>query len=188
MIKTRSTFRTAAAHLALTLGVAVTGLAMAQTPAPATPDKAPATPQWKQKATHGSWEVICAKPDKKEICQVVQALETRNEKDGKSTGQRLLRMTLQKQQEGVVLSFELPFGIDLRPGMVYQIDGGKETTVPFLTCMPGGCLVSTIVTDDIKRQLTSGKQMKVGFRPLGSEKVVVIDVTLDGLGKAYPSL
>ncbi|MDQ7970201.1 MAG: invasion associated locus B family protein [Oxalicibacterium faecigallinarum] len=174
--------------MTLSLGLAVTGLAAAQTPAPANAEKAPAAPVWKQKATHGSWEVICAKPEKKEVCQVVQALETRNEQDGKSTGQRLLRTTLQKQKEGIVLSFELPFGIDLRPGMVYQIDGAKETTVPFLTCVPGGCLVSTVVTDDIKKQLTSGKQMKVGFRPLGSEKVVVIDVSLDGLGKAFPSL
>lgn len=173
--------------VALSLGLVVTSLATAQTAAPAASDKAP-VPVWKQKATHGSWEVICAKPEKKEVCQVVQALETRNEKDGKSTEQRLLRVTLQKQQEGIVLSFELPFGIDLRPGIVYQIDGATEATLPFLTCMPSGCLVSTILTSSITTQLKSGKQMKVGFRPLGSEKVVVIDVSLDGLGKAFTAL
>ena len=174
--------------IALSLGLIAAGFATAQTAAPAASDKAPVAPVWKQKATHGSWEVICAKPEKKEVCQVVQALETRNEKDGKSTGQRLLRLTLQKQQEGIVLSFELPFGIDLRPGMVYQIDGAAEATLPFLTCVPGGCLVSTVLTDSIATQLKSGKQMKVGFRPLGSEKVVVIDVSLDGLGKAFSAL
>lgn len=188
MIRENFVFRSTLTSVALSLGLVVTSLAIAQTAAPVASDKASVAPVWKQKATHGSWEVICAKPEKKEVCQAVQALETRNEKDGRSTQQRLLRVTLKKQQEGIVLSFELPFGIDLRPGIVYQIDGAAEATLPFLTCMPVGCLVSTVLTNSIATQLKSGKQMKVGFRPLGSEKVVVIDVSLDGLSKAFTEL
>jgi len=172
----------AALSLVTTLGLAQH--AMAQS-APAT---TPTAPVWKQKAKHGNWEVICAKVSEKETCQAVQLLETKNEKDPQAAGQRVLRLVTQKGPEGMVFSFELPFGIDLRPGIVYQVDGGAETTLPFLTCIPAGCVVSMALTDTVKKQLTAGKQMKVGFRPLGSEKVMVLEVKLDGLGKALAAL
>ncbi|WP_293777557.1 invasion associated locus B family protein [uncultured Oxalicibacterium sp.] len=169
---------------AAVLGMAAT--AYAQTPAASA--NASAAPAWKQKAKHGNWEVICAKVGEKDTCQAIQLLETKNEKDPQAAGQRVLRLVAQKGPEGMVFSFELPFGIDLRPGIVYQVDGGAETTLPFLTCIPAGCLVSMALTDPVKKQLTGGKQMKVGFRPLGSEKVMVLDVKLDGLGKALAAL
>lgn len=185
-MKFLSSFNTAVLA-GLLVSVGSTGVVSAQSAAaPATP--APTLPTWKQKATHGKWDVLCAKADSKDVCQAVQALQTRNETNGNASGQRLLRLSVQKGPQGTVFSFELPFGLDLRPGIVYQIDGGNEAALPFLTCVPSGCVVSTLLTDDFKRQLTSGKQMKVGFRPVGSEKVVVVEVSLEGFSKALAAL
>ena len=178
------------AALAAVLGLGAASLAAAQSAAPAA-----ATPGWVHKTTHGNWDVICAKAaDAKESCQATQVLETRDPKQGQQQaqapkeGQRVLRLIAQKGADGTVFSFELPFGLDLRPGIVYQIDGGAEATLPFLTCMPGGCLASMVLKDEDKRRLVAGKQMKVGFRPLGSEKIVVVEVGLNGLDKALTTL
>ena len=55
--------------------------------------------------------------------------------------------------------------------------------MPYLTCTREGCIASQLMKDDTLRQFENGRRMKVGFWPLGSEKVVVIEVALDGLDK-----
>lgn len=181
--------RTLVLWMALAVGLSVAGSAAAQdSAAPVASASSAALPAWTQKAKHGNWEVLCATVAEKETCQAVQLLETRNEKEPQANGQRVLRLVAQKGPEGIVFSFELPFGLDLRPGIVYEIDGGKEATLPFLTCVPAGCLASTLLVDEVKKQFAGGKRLKVGFRPLGSEKVMVVEVKLDGLGKALAAL
>ena len=168
-------------------GLGVGGATFAQAPS-ATPTRPAPAPEWKQKATHGKWEVICATLGGKEQCQAVQVLQMTGEGEAAATGRRLLRVVAQRGAQGMVFSFELPLGLDLRPGMVYQIDANAEAALPFLVCTPGGCVASTLLSDELRQQLRAGKQMKVGFRPLGSENVMVVEVSLDGVTKALAGI
>lgn len=178
------------------LGLGTAGTAAAQAPATPAANAPASAPALARKATHGNWDVICAKAaDAKETCQAMQILETRNPPEpaqqgeqAPPEGQRVLRLVAQRGPEGIVFSFELPFGLDLRPGIVYQVDANAEVTLPFLTCLPNGCLVSMALKDEARAQMTEGKRMKVGFRPLASQKVVVVEVVLTGLDKALAAL
>lgn len=70
MILQNFIFRRTVTSAVLSLGLAVTSLATAQTAAPAASDKARVAPVWKQEANHGSWEVICAKSEKVVVIDV----------------------------------------------------------------------------------------------------------------------
>lgn len=168
----------------------MTGLGSAawgQTPPAALPQSAP-VPAWQEKATHGKWSVVCATSDGREQCQAVQVLHMKGDGEGQAAGRRLLSVVAQSGAQGKAFSFELPLGVDLRAGVVYRIDGGAETTLPFLVCVQSGCVASAVLTDELSRQLRAGKQMKVGFRPLGSEEVVVVNVSLDGVTRALSAI
>lgn len=165
--------------------VGLTALAVGQpvlAQASAAPSSQPAPEiTWAPKATHANWTVICPAPAVEGVtCQAVQVLETKVE----NASHRVLKVVAQRGKEGLVLSFELPFGLDLRPGMVFQIDQHTETVVPYLTCLQTGCVATQLFQSDTEKVLAGGKQMKVGFRPLGSDKVMAIDVNLEGVQKS----
>lgn len=86
------------------------------------------------------------------------------------------------------LLVQLPLGVDLRRGMVMRIDNGNEKTGKFLRCLNTGCEANFLLTDNLVELLKAGRVLRVGFVPLGSETVLVVEASLDGFTKAFNTL
>ncbi|WP_231373441.1 invasion associated locus B family protein [Thioalkalivibrio sp. ALE19] len=157
----------------------------AQQPAPA-PGQAPAqAPQPVQQepevTTHQDWESLCWElDDGGEFCQMQQTLQVENQ------GQQgpYLQTTVRSEGDRHVMELLLPLGVDLRPGIVMQVDEGEERNAGFVTCIQQGCVAATELTDEMLAELRGGRELNVGFRPLQSEQVLVFDVSLMGFTAA----
>ncbi len=153
-------------------------------PTTAASQAAPAAPiEWVLNKTFEKWGLICNKANAKD-CRAVQ---TQNY-DNAATKGRLLQAVVSVERDRTFLILTLPFGVDLRGGLVARIDENEEVKSVFMTCLPDGC--QSIIELDAKllSQFVSGKLMKVGFRPWGGENTLVVDVPLEGAKEAVAAL
>lgn len=133
--------------------------------------------------TFGAWTLLCqegATP----ACRAVQRLDIQNEG---GTG-RLLQATVVRNPDGVLLILELPFGLDLRAGIVIQFDDNDEIPLPFTTCYSSGCQVIALLAPEHEEQFRIGDVMRVGFRGMGQEQTLVAEVSLSGSGRVLAQL
>jgi len=143
-----------------------------------------AEPQWRLKATHGQWGVMCNVANPNDC----RAAQTQNSSDENSPG-RLLQVLLTSENDRTFGILTLPFGVDLRAGIALQIDGGSQFNGTIITCLPDGCQSIVEFDQSAILQLTAGTTMRVGFRPWGQESsTLVIDVPLDGVAQALSEL
>ena len=155
-------------------------------------------PAWQVKSRHGAWVVLCkdsgsasnggptaapavggASP-----CRAVQTLDV---KVG-NTQQRLLSLSLTSKGDGLAGEFVLPFGLDLQQGMGLRIDEGDAMTARFATCLPAGCVVRVELSRELSRSLIGSRQLRLAFRPLGSDKSTVTELSSQGLAEALGAL
>ena len=158
----------------------------AATAAPAQPAAAasPAAPiEWVLSNTFDKWGFICNKVNAKD-CRAVQ---TQNYDNAETKG-RLLQAMVGVEQGRTFLTLTLPFGVDLRGGVVARIDENEEVKSVFVTCLPDGCQSILELDAKLLAQFDTGKIMKVGFRPWGGENTLVVDVPLDGAKAAISAL
>jgi hypothetical protein len=73
-------------------------------------------------------------------------------------------------------------------GVVFQVDDRDEVKLPFLTCLPRGCVASLLLAQNQQQEMVKAKALKVSFRPLGSDKVAIVEVSLKGFDKAVKAL
>jgi invasion protein IalB len=124
------------------------------------------------------WRVICNEASQCVASQVISV-----QRDDKL--QNVLTLTLVKAPNGQVnLEYKLPFGLDLRPGIVSRVDQGAEENFPFVTCMPDGCISVMQMTEERMNAFRKGAKLTVGFRPLGDEKTLAIEASLSGFTAA----
>jgi len=124
------------------------------------------------------WRVICNETSQCVASQVISV-----KRDDKL--QNVLTLTLVKATNGQVnLEYKLPFGLDLRPGIVTRVDLADEDNLPFVTCMPDGCIAVMQMTDERMAAFKKGAKLTVGFRPLGAENTVAIEASLSGFTAA----
>lgn len=131
----------------------------------------------------GDWTLVCLESTPR-ACRMVQRLDVENE----AGGGRLLEVTLLRNQQGVLIALELPFGLDLRPGVALQFDENDEITLPFSTCYPSGCQVIAVLAPEHLAQFRAGSLMRVGFRGLGQEETLVAEVSSNGSNRALAEL
>lgn len=155
-------------------------------------------PTWQVKSRHGAWVVLCkdsgsagsVSPSAAPVfggvspCRAVQTLDV---KVG-NTQQRLLSLSLTSKGDGLAGEFVLPFGLDLQQGMGLRIDEGDAMTARFATCLPTGCVVRVELSRDLSRSLISSRQLRLAFRPLGSDKSTVTELSSQGLAEALGAL
>ena len=132
---------------------------------------------------YGGWSVICEGEGLRDG-RAVQVLNFKNEQ-GEG---RLITTVLRRVREGVLMILELPFGVDLRPGIAVQFDANEEFKLPFTTCYASGCQVLTILSEEHVNQFSNSTMMKVGFRPFAQEQVFVVEVPLEGGGDALAAV
>lgn len=131
----------------------------------------------------GDWTLVCIEATPR-ACRMVQRLDVQNDQGGG----RLLEVTLLRNQQGVLIALELPFGLDLRAGVVIQFDENEEIALPFSTCYSSGCQVIALLAPEHLAQFRAGNVMRVGFRGMAQEETLVAEVSLTGSSMALAEL
>jgi len=132
--------------------------------------------------THKDWRVVCNDQNQCVASQIISV-----KKDDQL--QNVLSLTLVKGQNGNAnLELKLPFGLDLRPGIVTRVDLADEEKFQFVTCMPDGCIAVMPMTRERQVAFEKGAKLAVGFRPLGNEKTVAVEASLSGFTSASAAI
>jgi invasion protein IalB len=108
------------------------------------------------KATHGAWQVNCAKPPgkKAEKCALVQSVTAEDRPNVGLTVMFLKTVDGNKQ----LLRIVAPLGVLLPAGLGLKIDDTDIGQAPFIKCGKIGCVSEVVVKDDLIAKLKSGKQ------------------------------
>ena len=135
-------------------------------------------------STHGDWQTICVQGEEKPACQVTQAMQF--EKDGQTSF--AMRITLFKQADNTLMEIALPLGLDLKAGIVFQVDENGELNLPFDTCVAKGCAAVFTVDGGFVNELRKGGAMKVAYRSFGQSQAIVVSSSLRGFTSATDAL
>jgi invasion protein IalB len=129
-------------------------------------------------ATHGDWQVLCETTPVGETCFITQAAAD-------DAGEPVMQIMVGRLEDENVMVIYLPLGIDLRPGMLFQIGDTVRREFPFQTCLPNGCRVVTRVDADMLAAMRAGTTFLIGVKPLDSERVVGIEGSLKGFTAGF---
>ena len=152
----------------------------------------PALAQSKQAVP--TWVKQCDDEKKIASCFVLQQHFLIKTVDGKQQlGGRILRIVISLVSDATkrrvpAIGFQLPLGVDLRSGVAFSIDGGKDVILRYLQCTGNGCDVSQRIDSKLLSSLKKGKQMRVAFKAYNDPKTRLINVSLVGLTKLYKQL
>ena len=136
--------------------------------------------------THGDWMVNCVvraddAGQKFKFCALVQEQLL---PQGQAR-QRVLRIEMRPEADGLDGTLVLPFGLDLASGVRLQLDDGAQGGAqPFRTCLPVGCLVEIGFTAVMVAALKVGKSLYLDAVADGGAAFKVT-VSLAGFASAY---
>lgn len=98
---------------------------------------------------------------------------------------QVLHAHLSKNQNNqLFMQIILPLGVLLKPGIIMKIDDGKQFSVAYHTCTNKGCIAVIPATESLLKELRLGSKALLGFRPVGIDKTMVIEMSLKGFTKA----
>lgn len=129
---------------------------------------------------HGDWTVTCTTPASGKQCAFSQALA-----DSQS-GQRVLMLELTPPQDGVVAGMLVgPFGLNFANGLALAVDGeALGAPLPFLTCIPTGCLVPLNFDSAQLDRIKAGTTLTATGTGADTQQPVPISVSLTGFTRA----
>jgi invasion protein IalB len=142
------------------------------------------------KATHGDWEVRCAKGEgDKDLCVMAQVGKT---SDGKTALEvRIRKLQGAKGPEGqaipAAIQITTPLGAILRAGVQVSIDGSEARTGLFEICVPNGCVVREAISEEFLASLKAGSSAAMSFKMLQRGDISAT-ISLKGFTKAYNAL
>jgi invasion protein IalB len=129
-------------------------------------------------ATHQDWQVLCEDTTTGENCFISQAIVD-------DEGDPVMQISLGRLEGDNVMVIYLPLGLDLRPGILFQIEDKVRREFPFQTCLPNGCRVVAEVDEEMLTAMRTGSQFVVGLKTLGSDRVGVIEGSLMGFTAGF---
>jgi invasion protein IalB len=130
---------------------------------------------------HQDWQVLCEDTPTGESCFISQAMVD-------DDGEPVMQVSIGRVNSDPVMVIYLPLGLDLRPGMLFQIGDQMRREFPYQTCLPQGCRVVAPVDTDMLQAMRSGSNFRVGVKTLGSDKVGVIEGSLLGFTAGYTAI
>jgi invasion protein IalB len=156
--------------------------------APAAGEAATPPPSSQIKATFGAWQMRCqpaanAQGGQKEKCVLVQSVRAEDQPH------LSLTVIFLRAFDGNtrVLRVVAPLGVLLPTGLGLKIDNADVGHVPFLKCVPNGCLAEVVVNDELIGKLRSGTNAAfILFQT--PDYGVGIPVPLTGFGQGADSL
>lgn len=129
-------------------------------------------------ATHQDWQVICEDTPTGETCFITQAAVDEE-------GEPVMQISIGVIGEDTVMVIYLPLGLDLRPGLLFQVGETLRREFPFQTCLPNGCRVVAQVDAEMMTALRGGTSFRVGVKMLDSERVAVVEGSLMGFTAGF---
>lgn len=140
------------------------------------------------KATHGDWEIRCAAAQG-DLCVMTQIGKTA---DGKTVLEvRIRKLDGVKSQDGknipAAIQITTPLGTVLRAGINVVIDGAEPRTGVFEVCVPSGCVVRDVMSEEFLARLKAGNTAKMTFGVVQQGQLNV-SISLKGFTKAFKAL
>lgn len=135
------------------------------------------------------WRLVCETPAKggKKQCEVFQRVTWSKEKGQGIALTTLVHMGKNKEKDVTMIRVVTPLGTLLTAGMAIKIDDGKQIKVPYLQCLPGGCLVDMVFDPEMMDKMKKGKTMFVAYRaPNGKD--ATLPVSLKGFAPALDAM
>lgn len=137
------------------------------------------------KADYGDWQMSCDTPPGAsfEQCALIQNVTA---EDQPNVGLSVIVLkTADKQVR--LLRVLAPLGVLLPNGLGLNIDEKNIGRVPFVRCLPSGCVAEVVLDDKLIGQLQAGKNaIFVVFRT--PEEGVGIPVSLNGFADGFKQL
>ncbi len=136
-------------------------------------------------ATHGEWQVVCAKPlgAKTEKCGAVSKVKAADIPD---VG---LVITFMKagRNDQILLSIKAPLGVLLLNGLGLKIDDKDLGSVDFIRCTVRGCIANVFMDKTLENKFRKGNTaLFIIFKT--PEQGIAIPISLSGLSKAYAAM
>lgn len=126
------------------------------------------------------WTQVCLSEAEVSRCEAIQVLNVTQDEQTRP----LLRATLSRVPDGRFLEIALPLGMDLRAGLVIQIDEGDEQRFAYSTCVAQGCAAVLAVDEALLSALRAGNRARLGFRLFGTVETQVVELSLSGFTAA----
>ena len=152
----------------------------------------------KAQDAQGPWQVKCTDPSSPvktanpASCRLEQTLRPTGEQNKLGN---LLSLIIFYSETTVIASgkklrkpfmiMRLPLGVDLRSGMVMQIDNSAEISGQYVQCRNSGCEVRLELTQKLIKLIKLASELRVGFRPYGTVKTLIVIASLKGFSKAF---
>ncbi|MGM0553120.1 MAG: invasion associated locus B family protein [Pseudomonadota bacterium] len=130
------------------------------------------------------WELICFDAQGGERCQMQQTLQI----DDPEVDGLYVQASLHRDGDRHVLEILLPLGVELRPGILLQIDDGEEFRGEFIACVQQGCAAAREIGPERLQELRGGRNLSVAFRALHMEQPLAFDLSLMGFTDASERL
>jgi invasion protein IalB len=129
--------------------------------------------------THGDWRVVCASPNNQKVCVFSQQLSD------KSSGKTVLGIEVRAAADDrLTASIVMPFGVAVDKPVTIRVDEATPMTVPFKTCIPMGCVVTTTWESSTVAALRKGTAMYVSTLSADTGQAISFRISLAGFGSA----
>jgi invasion protein IalB len=123
----------------------------------------------------------------KQACAVVQNVIITDKNTNKSMRALTVAVGYLAADGKLRMVLTLPLGINLPPGVGFQIDEGKANTLPVETCLADGCRVAMAIDDSGRDSLSKSKAIRVTYQ-LANGQNLVLPIQLAGFGDALAKL
>lgn len=125
---------------------------------------------------YGDWTVNCGTSDGVRDCAISQSLMDTD------TRQHVLTLELYAAGQGTLEGMMvLPFGLNFGKGVALGVDDMElGVPLPFLTCLPTGCLVPVIFGSDDADRLRAGTTLAITGTSAAGEEAVPLSISLAG--------
>lgn len=123
------------------------------------------------------WQVEC--PTAGGRCAMSQLI------NNPSDNQPLMRVVVMypEQFDGAAITFLVPLGVILAPGLELTVDGNAAAAFPYQNCQPGGCRADLPAQPELLQRLRGGSVATLSFiDPNGQQ--IDLDISLSGFTAA----
>ncbi|AGA33007.1 Invasion associated locus B family protein [Thioalkalivibrio nitratireducens DSM 14787] len=131
--------------------------------------------------THQDWQVLCEDGPAGENCFITQT--TVDEDD-----EPVMQVSVGILEGSPAIVIHLPLGLDLRPGVLFEIENQVQREFPYQTCLPNGCRVLAPIDDEMLQAMRAGVTFRVGVVPVGAERIGVVEGSLMGFTAGFRAI
>jgi invasion protein IalB len=133
---------------------------------------------------YGDWTVSCGTVEERRECAVTQTLME------SETSQHVLTLELARNEAGLLDGMlVVPFGMDFSKGVTLSVAAEAiGPALPFLTCLPSGCLVPVTISAAQRERLVGGGTLTVTGHSADGVSAIPIELSLRGFRDAVERL